>query len=427
MISVWKENTSTTSGRPYYTNILTNESKWKVPDKNGTLHKIKDESNTFIMYIPNKKEFIDSILKGGVDGPDGSRGPININQDRKSVRAVVRDTIAQVEGLDGFIEKADLDTLLVTKLSPGYDAETLTKSKETNIFDTFNDKIKFNIIKDITNPLSLYNLMKSNIFGNKFNWNLIDWNKMFIINCKSELDELINYASDPDNFYIEANKEEFYHQLKQLPTETIQLNFFKSKINQNENFWLYYNTMVLMYLENKFGKLIRKYAVLDKFRSSMDDNDFSYLNLLLIHSIPDNDLDPNRKIEQEFLINLGANLKKIPDSYFRYEPKLYDETLRMRHITIPRTIENIDIGAFSNNNLTNVIMGDNVTYIGVDAFTYNPNLLVTNLNLESLGKFIDDESLFTVFDNDAILFDKNGNQIKDYLYKEAEYKKYFNW
>jgi hypothetical protein len=269
--------------------------------------------------------------------------------------------------------------------------------------------------------------MESNIFGNKFNWNLIDWNQIFAINYKSKLDDFIMHASDLDKFPIEANKEEFYRQLKQVPIKTIQLDFFKSKINQNENFWLYYNTMVLMYLENKFDKLIRKYTILDNFRSSMDDNDFSYLNLLLLHSIPDNNLDPNRKIEQEFLINLGANLKKIPDSYFRYEPKLYDETLQLRHITIPRTIENIDIGAFANNNLTNVIMGDNVTYIGVDAFINNPYLLVTNLNLESQGKFIDDESLFTVFDKDAILFDKYNNQIEDYLYKEAEYRKHFNW
>ena len=300
--------------------------------------------------------------------------------------------------------------------------ETLTKFKETNIFDTFNDKIKFNIIKDIRDPLSFYNLMKSNIFDS----NLIDWNKMFIINYKSELDDIIIHASNPDNFHININKEEFYHQLKQVPTNTIKLDFFKSKIN-NENFWLYYNTMVLMYLENKFDKLIRKYTILDESRYPIDYDEFSYLNVLLIHSIPDNDLDPNRKIEQEFLINLGANLKKIPNYYFQYEPTLDDQTLKLIHITIPNTIENIGMGAFSNNNLTNVIMGDNVTYIGDDAFTYNPNLLVINLNLDSQKKFIDGESLSTVFDKDAILFDKNGNQIKDYLYKEAEYRKHFNW
>jgi hypothetical protein len=71
MISVWKKNISTKSGRPYYTNILTNESKWKVPDKNGSLQTFQNESNTFIMYIPNKKESSThrgSILRGGVDG-----------------------------------------------------------------------------------------------------------------------------------------------------------------------------------------------------------------------------------------------------------------------------------------------------------------------------------------------------------------------
>ena len=74
MISVWKKNKSRKSRKPYYTNILTNESKWKVPDKNGSLQKFQDESNTFIMYIPNtylereSSTHRGSILRGGVDG-----------------------------------------------------------------------------------------------------------------------------------------------------------------------------------------------------------------------------------------------------------------------------------------------------------------------------------------------------------------------
>lgn len=72
MISVWKKNTSRESGKTYYTNILTNESKWNVPDKNGSLQQFEDESNIFILYIPNiylEKESSphSSILRGGVD------------------------------------------------------------------------------------------------------------------------------------------------------------------------------------------------------------------------------------------------------------------------------------------------------------------------------------------------------------------------
>lgn len=62
------------------------------------------------------------------DGQVGSRGPINIEQVRESVRALLRDRIAQVEGLGDLIEKAELEmlcSLLVTKLSPGYDAAAL--------------------------------------------------------------------------------------------------------------------------------------------------------------------------------------------------------------------------------------------------------------------------------------------------------------
>ena len=57
MISIWKKNKSRKSGKPYYTNILTNESKCTVPNKNGNLIQFQDESNDiFIMYIPNVKE-----------------------------------------------------------------------------------------------------------------------------------------------------------------------------------------------------------------------------------------------------------------------------------------------------------------------------------------------------------------------------------
>ena len=53
---------------------------------------------------------------------------IDLGRVRASVRAVVAPMIAQVDGLDELIANADLDTLcslLVTKLSPGYDAAAL--------------------------------------------------------------------------------------------------------------------------------------------------------------------------------------------------------------------------------------------------------------------------------------------------------------
>jgi hypothetical protein len=58
----------------------------------------------------------------------GSKDPIDIVEVRKSVRALVQYKIAQVKGLDALIENADLETLcslLVTNLSPGYDAAAL--------------------------------------------------------------------------------------------------------------------------------------------------------------------------------------------------------------------------------------------------------------------------------------------------------------
>jgi hypothetical protein len=61
-------------------------------------------------------------------GRVGSKDPINIGEVRKSVRDLVHDRIAKVKGLDALIENADLETLcslLVTKLSPGYDAAAL--------------------------------------------------------------------------------------------------------------------------------------------------------------------------------------------------------------------------------------------------------------------------------------------------------------
>ena len=53
MISVWKKNKSRTTGKPYYTNTLTNESKKIVPNKNGILREFEESGNTFIIYIPN--------------------------------------------------------------------------------------------------------------------------------------------------------------------------------------------------------------------------------------------------------------------------------------------------------------------------------------------------------------------------------------
>ena len=53
MISVWKKKKSRTTGKPYYTNTMTNESKKIVPNKNGILREFEESGNTFIIYIPN--------------------------------------------------------------------------------------------------------------------------------------------------------------------------------------------------------------------------------------------------------------------------------------------------------------------------------------------------------------------------------------
>ena len=61
-------------------------------------------------------------------GPATSDKTINIDEVRKSVLGVVGDKTAKVDGLDRLIQTADLDmlcSLLVTKLSPGYDAAAL--------------------------------------------------------------------------------------------------------------------------------------------------------------------------------------------------------------------------------------------------------------------------------------------------------------
>jgi hypothetical protein len=41
------------SGKPYYKNMLTKESKWNVPNKNGILRQFEESNNTFIIYIPD--------------------------------------------------------------------------------------------------------------------------------------------------------------------------------------------------------------------------------------------------------------------------------------------------------------------------------------------------------------------------------------
>ncbi len=52
MINVWEQKKSRRSGKIYYNNILTNESKFNLP--NGTWKKLKDESNNiFLMHIPD--------------------------------------------------------------------------------------------------------------------------------------------------------------------------------------------------------------------------------------------------------------------------------------------------------------------------------------------------------------------------------------
>ena len=56
MINVWEQKKSRNSGKIYYKNILTNESKFDLQsDTNGTWKKLKDESNNiFLMYISDR-------------------------------------------------------------------------------------------------------------------------------------------------------------------------------------------------------------------------------------------------------------------------------------------------------------------------------------------------------------------------------------
>ena len=63
MINVWEQKKSRKSGKIYYNNILTNESKFDLPSyTNGTWKKLKDESNNiFLMHIPHRG----MKLKGG--------------------------------------------------------------------------------------------------------------------------------------------------------------------------------------------------------------------------------------------------------------------------------------------------------------------------------------------------------------------------
>jgi len=55
MINVWEQKKSGKSGKIYYNNILTNESKFNLPsDTNGTWKKLKDESNNiFLIHVPH--------------------------------------------------------------------------------------------------------------------------------------------------------------------------------------------------------------------------------------------------------------------------------------------------------------------------------------------------------------------------------------
>lgn len=56
MINVWEQKKSRKSGKIYYKNILTNESKFDIASNtNGTWKKLKDESNNiFLMNIPHR-------------------------------------------------------------------------------------------------------------------------------------------------------------------------------------------------------------------------------------------------------------------------------------------------------------------------------------------------------------------------------------
>jgi hypothetical protein len=95
MISIWKKRLSK-SGKPYYKNTLTNESKWKVPNKNGILREFEESNNTFIIYIP---DVYLNVKKKNSDSLEFS--PTKINIDRKYIDADQTDGDCIKELIEG--------------------------------------------------------------------------------------------------------------------------------------------------------------------------------------------------------------------------------------------------------------------------------------------------------------------------------------
>jgi len=95
MISIWKKRLSK-SGKPYYKNTLTNESKWKVPNKNGILREFEESNNTFIIYIP---DVYLNVKKKNSESLEFS--PTKINIDRKYIHGDQTDGDCIKELIEG--------------------------------------------------------------------------------------------------------------------------------------------------------------------------------------------------------------------------------------------------------------------------------------------------------------------------------------
>ena len=94
MISIWKKMKSRKFGKPYYKNILTNESKWNVPNKNGILRQFEESNNTFIIYIPDVY-----LNKKNSESLEFSPTKINIGKDRIDDDQTLGDCIKElIEG-----------------------------------------------------------------------------------------------------------------------------------------------------------------------------------------------------------------------------------------------------------------------------------------------------------------------------------------
>jgi hypothetical protein len=91
--------------------------------------------------------------------------------------------------------------------------------------------------------------------------------------------------------------------------------------------------------------------------------DVNTLNEILLRTIPNNTLDPNKVEDQQNLIRFGANIDHIDNSAF--------EACNLRSILIPNTITHIGMLAFHLNQLTEIIIPNTITNIEIMAFADN--------------------------------------------------------